>query len=170
MAPRDRTGVEGERGRVDRRRPADDVAVRHHGARRVDRTRRQRFGELARERGQRDGDHLGGTDRTGGAVGDEHVDLPAVRQHDARAGPPRRERPHDCPPVPGQVERDARGPGASNSSTRRFVVLLTQLPSTAPDSSTRSPASPYQVMRGRPGSRTSRVRRSITVRGAIGRA
>src|SRR5690606_22480100 len=59
--------------------------------------------------------------------------------------------------------RVRRVPGAaSNSSTRRFTVLLTQLASTAPESSTRSPSSPYQVRRGRPPSAARRARRAAT--------
>src|SRR5690606_32640117 len=47
----------------------------------------------------------------------------------------------------------------SYSSTSRLVDLVTQLSSTWPDSSMRSPSGPYQVRRGWPGSATRPRRR-----------
>jgi hypothetical protein len=98
-----------ERGRVDRRRPPEDVPVSHHCCGGIDRTGWQRTPERAGERGQRNRDHGNVATEPVRPVGDDdiHVRRGRVRrQHHAGADPPRGERPHDCAPVRRQVDQD----------------------------------------------------------------
>ena len=62
-----------------------------------------------------------------------------------------------------------RVPGpASNSSTIRLADLATQLSSTRPDNSIRSPSGPYQVSRGRVGSPTTSERTRSAIAAGTG--
>ncbi len=170
---------------LDLRDPPDLVAVRHHRRRSVDRTGRERAVERTGEGRKRDGDELrAGRRPPVRAVGDDHVGVRVgtggilVRQDHGRSHAPCSERPDDGPPMHGKIENDLRSRSRRRRIPRRAgsSLLFTQFSSTAPESSTCSPSSPYHVSRGRPGWRVTsrsqcqrrRVGRSAQKGGGVG--